>query len=137
MPAHNQARGDALVYARHSPELVSDWKVDESVEFLNAEPAARTLSGTDVGTTRRRPGRRADSLRSDAPPSLRPQRLQDAPYNFRRGICLRLLALVSCLATSYHFVPGVRVQAVSVANLILFPYDLRESSLESASEFLP
>ena len=37
--------------------------------------------------------------------------------------------------TSFRFLPGVRVQAPTFANLFLFAYDLRKSSLES--EFLP
>jgi hypothetical protein len=37
-------------------------------------------------------------------------------------------------STAFRFLPGVRVRAVTFPNLVLFAYDLRESSLES--EFL-
>ena len=87
--------------------------------------------------------------------------LLQALYNFRRGVCLRLLPLVFCLtvvlaaqspeaievasiklddqhssSTSFRFLPGggVHVQGATLANMVLFPYDLRESSLEC--EFL-
>jgi hypothetical protein len=87
-------------------------------------------------------------------------------YNFRRGVCLRLLMLVFRLtvvraaqsseaielasiklgdqhssSTSFRFLPGGGVHVglqrelgATLANMVLFPYDLRESSLEC--EFL-